>query len=152
MAAGIPAAVATIAGSVIGSRANDKATATTNSYNQQALEYQKQKDAQDRADAQKLLDLQAAQYAANQARRAPYYAAAQALLGQNSNRLGLGTLPMWTGSSQPAVGSSSQVASAGSSPTLSSLAGIPTNSAPQAVQAPQLSLSDVLNGSWTGRG
>ncbi len=148
-----------ITSAVISSRANNKAADTTNNYNQQALDYQKQKDAQDRADAQKLLDAQAAQYAANQARRAPYYAAAQDLLGQNAARLGLGSLPLWTGSSAPPSGTAtastantSTTQNPNGQPTLSSLAGNSTSpTSIPGISVPQLTLNDVLSGSWSGR-
>ena len=147
--AGIGAATG-LGGSLISKHANNKATDTQAKAAAEALAYQKQKDAQDRADNEKLVAMQKAQWDAEQAHRAPYRAAASALLGQNAERMHLGSLGQ---GGAPAMHSGLPSGGSGTmSPaprTLSSLAGM-FQASPE-TETPQLSLSDVLNGTWNRR-
>jgi hypothetical protein len=151
MAAAIPAAVGSIAGAVIGSKSNSQANQTQAKAAAEALAYQKQKDAQDQANYEKQQAALKAQWDAEQARRAPYRAAAEALLRQNGSRLGLSVPESQAPPTMPLGWSSNGTGTTAPTPrTLSSVAGLSQYGAPPVI-APQMSLSDVLNGGWSGR-
>ena len=145
---------ATLAQAALGNKGAKNAAKAQQSAQAEALAYQREQDAyqreQDAKDEARYKEQEAkleAQWNAEQARLAPYRQAAEALLGQNASRLGLPFSPSSAPQSMPAGWAP---AGATKPRTLSALAGTGT-SAPfdrPVVEAPTLSISDVLNSRW----
>ena len=151
-AAAVPAginAAAGLAGAALGNKGAKEAAKTQEKANREAMAYQREQDAKEEARYREQEAKLEAQWNAEQARLAPYRQAAESLLGQNAKRLGISFTP----SAQPAQMPAGWSGTVKSQPkTLSSLAGsgyIPPEYAPPPLQAPMLSLSDILNNRWS---
>lgn len=136
-----------LAGGALQARSSGKAAKTQQQAAQEALAYQREQDAKEEARYREQIAKEEAQWNAEQQRIAPFRQAAEALLMQNANRLGLsGVRPASQSGPMPA----------NPPRTLSSLAGMSSSQNPDAVYGmpavavPQLSLSDVLQNRWTG--
>ena len=153
-----PAAVAAIqggaqlAGAALGNKGNSRAVKAQQQASREAMAYQREQDAKEEARYREQEAKLEAQWLAQEAEAAPYRQAAESLLGQNAGRLGLAFSPSARPASRPAGWSPS---AQGTPRTLSALAGTGTRGDQvydvPAIQAPQLSISDVLNSRWGAR-
>lgn len=151
MAAAIPAAVqaaGVLGGAALASRSAGKANKTAAEANREAIAYQREQDAKEEARYREQEAKLEAQWLAQEAEAAPYRQAAEALLGQNAGRLGLPFSPSARPTARPVAWTPGQPQ--GSPRTLSALAGANSGQVYDvpAVQAPQMSLSDVVNSRW----
>jgi hypothetical protein len=149
MAAGIPAAVATIGGAILSNKSNNQATKTQAQANAEALAMAKDNEARRRQEYDQQIAAERAQWDAEQARLEPYRNAQNALLGQASNRLGLNIGAL--GGARSATPYPGTVAANGTNTgrTLSQLAGgtgtVYNPPVPEVQAAPQLSIADIAN-------
>ena len=142
-----------LAGAALGNKGNKRAMQAEERARQEAMAYQREQDAKE--EARYLADeaKKDAQWAAMEAEAAPYRQAAEALLGQNAGRLGLPFSP----SARPAMRPVGWTpgSSQGTPRTLSALAGTGTRGEQvydvPVMEAPKLSLSDVINSRWGAR-
>lgn len=147
-----------LAGGVLSSRSSGKAAKAQEKANREAMAYQRELDSKEEARYKEQEAKLEAQWNAEQARlaeiearRAPYRQAAEALLGQNATRMGLGFTP----SSRPSIPTSMPpgwTPGAVQKPrTLAALAGtgyVPPDMEAGPVEAPRLTLNDILNTRW----
>lgn len=142
-----------LASAALGNKGAKNAAKTQQKAAAEALAYQREQDAKEEARYREQQAKLEAQWNAEQSRLAPYRQAAEALLGQNAGRLGLPFSPSAPPRSMP----QGWTPGAAAVPrTLSQLAGTGTRGeAPvfdvPPVQAPQMSISDVLNSRWGAR-
>lgn len=138
-----------LVGGALGSKGANRAAKTQQQTADKAMAYQREMDAKEEARYREQEAKLEAQWNAEQARLAPYRQAAESLLGQNANRLGIAFTPSSQSRQMPAGWAPS---TSGKSRTLSSLAGtgyVPPGMEAPVLEAPKLSLSDILNNRWT---
>lgn len=147
MAAAIPAAVGTVVGGVLNSRANNKATQSQERANAEAIAMAKDNEKRRREEYDRAEALSKAQWDAEQARLEPYRAAQNGLLGQASSRLGLNIGQIGAKPYQSLSGASAN--SGVSQPrTLAQLAGsgyVPPGVGAEVQAAPKLTIADIAN-------
>lgn len=139
---------AQLASGALGNKGASRAAKTQQESAREAMAYQREMDAKEEARYKEQEAKLEAQWNAEQARLAPYRQAAEALLGQNAGRLGLAFTP----SSQPRTMPAGWTPGAVQKPrTLSSLAGtgyVPPDVQATGMEAPKLTLNDILNTRW----
>jgi len=151
----VVAAAAITAGAGLGAAAlsshgNSQANKTNARAAEQALEQEKLAAAEDKRRYDEQQAALKAQWEAKQAERAPYRQAALNLLRQQGGRLGLGDVGMAEAPAMPAGWNpNASPVPTSQARTLSSYAGLQTpEEAPVPLQAPKLTLADIMNGSW----
>lgn len=141
-------------GGLIGKHSSNKSADLQYRAAQQALEFEKQKEAERKAEYDKQQSELKAQWEAEQARREPYRRAAAAVLSQAGRRLGLGDLGAGASLSRPMpAGWDGTVASKVAKPSmnLGSLAGYSAAPDPTST-TPQLNLGNLADWSRVARG
>jgi hypothetical protein len=147
-AAAISGGASLISG-LLGNKGSNRAAQAQERAAAEALAYQREQDAKEEQRYREQQAALKAQWEAQQQQRAPFRAAAEALLRQNASRMGLNMPTSSTPPTMPAGWTPDSAGALARPKTLSSLAGM-SDTTP-VMSAPQLTISDILNGSWSQR-